>query len=292
MLSSNNLKSQILGSIEDLDYVVMDKEGDIIDSSTQGLKLYRDFIINDVKFMGNCYYKGEYFFPNNNWYECSKKQFNDNLCLICFKNITKYKSREQDLQVDKMTGLPNANSTDCLIDTCIEDSLNAGEEFALVFADIDLFKTINDVYGHECGDLVLKKVGQLFLNNTRTKNINDNLKRSFDVVGRRGGDEFLFLLRNISCDNAVTKCRMLSELVSKMVVMYGKKAIDITMTFGLYHADKNNLVDNIAVDEIRSLMMRKADIAMYNGKKDGRDKVVLYDDTMAKGNSKLKVYKV
>ncbi|WP_413161801.1 GGDEF domain-containing protein [Capilliphycus salinus ALCB114379] len=132
-------------------------------------------------------------------------------------------------------------------------------EFSLILLDIDRFKLINDTYGHEGGDLVLKHISDL---------IADNL-RSYDFLSRWGGEEFLILLPETSLNEAVDVAERLRIAVENQPAANGSIPYTISLGVGTWER-KNKSIEEliIAVDE-----------ALYQAKKQGRNRVVALNET-------------
>ena len=133
---------------------------------------------------------------------------------------------------------------------------NQNYEFlSIAIGDIDFFKKINDTYGHECGDLVLKSMAEVF----------KEKMEGHGVVARWGGEEFIFLYENANGDEAKAKLAELQQAVNKKVISYNGYSIHVTMTFGLVEYEyEHSLDDNIQL----------ADERLYIGKQAGRDRIV------------------
>jgi len=125
----------------------------------------------------------------------------------------------------------------------------------LVIGDIDLFKSINDTYGHEAGDYVLE---------TLAKIMNEFMDNK-GMVARWGGEEFLFSFEGINGDYAFEETSRLLHLIEKYEFSYEGTPIKVTMTFGIEEFDSQ-----IGIDKVIS----KADEKLYMGKKQGRNRVI------------------
>ncbi|MBN1274647.1 MAG: diguanylate cyclase [Candidatus Aminicenantes bacterium] len=135
-----------------------------------------------------------------------------------------------------------------------------GLPLSLVMFDIDFFKKVNDTYGHQAGDYVLRKITELI-----------NLqKRDEDHLGRYGGEEFILFLKGIPKDNAFSVCERMRKNVEETVFEFQGKSFQITISMGLC---------SMAGSEITSLeeCIRRADSSLYEAKKTGRNRVVSYD---------------
>lgn len=158
---------------------------------------------------------------------------------------------------DPLTGLRNRRSAMEYIGEKAR-AYQQGESNALTIAigDIDFFKKINDTYGHNCGDVVLKELADVFRSYMEGKG----------EAARWGGEEFLFIFNNINGDDA---SYMLSELrngIHKMRFQFGEDTIGLTMTFGVAEYDLRKGTD---------ANIEEADEKLYYGKEKGRD-IVIY----------------
>lgn len=128
--------------------------------------------------------------------------------------------------------------------------------FAIIIADIDYFKKVNDTYGHECGDKVLVAVAQLLKSNTR----------KIDCVARWGGEEFLLLLPETDAAGAAKLAEKLRKIIEDTVFYHGNAEFRITITFGVCEYKRNLTLDQL---------IASADNALYEGKAAGRNRVVV-----------------
>ena len=156
---------------------------------------------------------------------------------------------------DPMTELLNRRS---FFDICDEAMMEASaneQALTCLIIDIDHFKNINDTYGHDMGDKVIKTIAKLMLDNTRT----------MDYIGRIGGEEFAVLMPNTDMDSAYQISDRLRENISKYKMLLNDKSVSVTVSIGLSyltHEDKN----------IHTLLKR-ADTALYEAKDNGRNQV-------------------
>ncbi len=168
---------------------------------------------------------------------------------------------------DSLTGLPNRNYLLEQLGRSLAFAKRHHEYYALLFLDLDNFKIINDSLGHEMGDKVLQKIA------SRLRDTN----RREDTVARLGGDEFVIILSNLgkSIDQAVQNAELIAEkirsvLSQPMVVAKGDYSItsSIGITMFPYKGEK--------VSDI----LKFADTAMYNAKEQGRDGVIVFNQSM------------
>lgn len=139
------------------------------------------------------------------------------------------------------------------------DKISKGDRGIIVLADIDFFKKVNDTYGHNTGDHVLKKVSDIY---------RENLKET-DVICRWGGEEFLFYLKNTTEYDAIVRLNKIRLLVQSTEFQYGKDKFNITVSFGLSVVDASIHIDK---------NIDRADKAMYYCKNNGRNLVATYKD--------------
>ena len=185
-----------------------------------------------------------------------------------FKQATTNRELEiEDLaNTDHLTGLQTRRSMQKDLDGDIKRTLMDHQESVVIMADIDHFKSINDTYGHDCGDKVLKEISQ---------RLKENLRYG-DKIYRWGGEEFLIILTNISLNDAKSVAQSLRSDVASAIFAFEKRELNISMTFGLARL-------NEAFSDIEQVI-KKADEALYHGKESGRNCVILADE-----NSYVKV---
>jgi diguanylate cyclase (GGDEF)-like protein len=160
---------------------------------------------------------------------------------------------------DPLTGLYNRRFLEEALARETGRSARDGTPLALAILDIDHFKRINDTYGHEAGDTVLRGLGKIL----------GETIRATDIVGRFGGEEFLLLLPGASLDVAERRAHEVLEAVRAMhVAAPGSALNNITASIGLavmpLHAAKGDA-------------LAAADAALYLAKAEGRNRVVVAD---------------
>lgn len=180
------------------------------------------------------------------------KTYSESLEMLSQQLLEKTKVLDTMVRTDFLTGL--ANRLHILEQLKREESrFNRGTPLcSIIIADIDHFKIINDTYGHDAGDSVLKAVAEIFKNNTRKQ----------DVVARWGGEEFLFLLPETSGDSAYKVAEKIRSAIEQAHIKEHCGKIHVTMTFGVCE-----FVLKLSVDGT----IRMADNALYNGKMKGRN---------------------
>ena len=129
------------------------------------------------------------------------------------------------------------------------------KSFVIIIGDLDFFKSINDRYGHDCGDYVLKEVAQIMRSTIRRQ----------DIVSRWGGEEFLFLLPETPFEGGKIAAEKIRKKIENSDLKYNNDILSVTITFGV--SIYNRVMD---IDEC----IKKADQALYQGKNKGRNCVV------------------
>lgn len=184
--------------------------------------------------------------------------------LLVIEDITERRlSEEKIIQManyDNLTGLPNRRLLMNYLNQAISLVGRRALYAAVLFIDLDRFKLINDTLGHCAGDELLKEVAE------RLK----KCVRLSDTVGRLGGDEFIVILPDIEqMDDILTICSRIYS-VFETPVQYGEHKVCVTLSIGIsvYPAD----------GEDGETLLRKADIAMYRAKSDGKSCYRFYSD--------------
>jgi len=157
---------------------------------------------------------------------------------------------------DALTGLPNRRAGLARLERLLRQARSSQRELAVGFVDIDLFKRINDVYGHAVGDRVLVAVADA---------LGASVRERRDVV-RMGGEEFLVLLPGIGGATAQARLESMRRRVGEAGARLGVAGLDVTASIGLATLR--------AEDADSAALLRRADEAMYRAKQAGRDRVV------------------
>lgn len=161
---------------------------------------------------------------------------------------------------DPVTGLDNRRSILDYLKTLVDEyGRRSNKPLSVSVGDIDFFKKVNDTYGHECGDEVLRQLSDLFSDYMEGKG----------KVGRWGGEEFLFVFENTAGEKANIYLEDLLNKIRNKDFEYDGQHVPLTMTFGLEEYKLNQGIDNVIVE---------ADKKLYCGKGSGRNKVVFKDE--------------
>lgn len=158
---------------------------------------------------------------------------------------------------DTLTGLPSLRVADVRLDSVLKLADQDGHHSALLFLDLDGFKAVNDTYGHEAGDVVLRVVAQRIL----------SVIRATDTACRAGGDEFLVVIEKVDQMNDMSKlCARLVDVISQPVAY---NDVELTVGVSIGAASYPGCADNA-----RSLRV-KADELMYQVKKNGKNNYLI-----------------
>jgi diguanylate cyclase (GGDEF)-like protein len=161
-------------------------------------------------------------------------------------------SMTQLAHTDALTGLPNRRALNELLKSAITGIKGSDQSHAVVVIDIDNFKTINDIYGHDVGDEVLIVVARTMRSALRPQ----------DVIGRWGGEEFLAILDETDPRLAYAPC----ERMRKSVELIDQFDFGITISLGIAEVDGYS---------DRTVVLKKADQMMYRAKQRGKNQTYL-----------------
>lgn len=161
---------------------------------------------------------------------------------------------ERIASIDALTEVPNRRFLEQAIATRLDEVARYGGTLGFVLLDIDRFKTVNDRYGHEAGDRVLRVVARTL----------EGATRSFDVVGRWGGEEFLAVLSNTSAADVENIADRYRALVERSDVTVGPHRVRVTVSAGAATAR--------AGDSAKAVFER-VDRLLYRSKESGRNRV-------------------
>ena len=215
------------------------------------------------------------------WLETRLSKVNDErmpdaAVLLVSRDVTERKLAEEDLKrwqfaqheselerlafTDELTGLANRKQFETTLDSIEQQARRSGDNFALVYLDLDNFKSINDTYGHSAGDKVLRDVAAMLKSRVRET----------DMVARWGGDEFVVLLTNLQ--QSVSVSGICEKLIAGIAELEAPKKVQLGASIGvaLYPADAQT------VDELHHC----ADSALYAAKSAGKNRFKTYSDRL------------
>jgi diguanylate cyclase (GGDEF)-like protein/PAS domain S-box-containing protein len=190
--------------------------------------------------------------------------------VIAFRDITERKAFEDELHhhasYDSLTGLANRRLLVERLDQALEGSGQDRKTHALIFVDVDRFKSINDSLGHVTGDEFLVAIG------SRMKSV----VRSHDLLARFGGDEFVVLLEDVAgVDVAVAAARRICAAIEQPIMLRDGYELVATVSVGIALSEPGKGADDI---------LRDADVAMYDAKAKGGGGICKIFDQAAMGS--------
>ena len=188
-----------------------------------------------------------------------------------FNDITKSKEAEEEIQnlafYDTLTRLPNRRLLMDRLQQALASSMRSGREGALLFIDLDNFKTLNDTLGHYIGDLLLQQVSRRL----------ESCIREGDTVARLGGDEFVVMLEDLSEKDLEAAAQTKSVGEKILAVLNHPYQLDT-------HEYRNSSSIGATLfndyKQSKDDLLRQADIAMYQAKKAGRNTLRFFDPQM------------
>ncbi len=163
-------------------------------------------------------------------------------------------------ETDGLTGVANRGHFQACLERSVNQSSRTQSPFVLVILDVDLFKEVNDRWGHDAGDAALQHICRCL----------EERLRITDVIGRLGGEEFGILLANTDTDAAIFLVERLREWIAGTCLEHGQYSIALSATFGLAQWP----VDG----DSASTLYRSADRRLYCGKARGRNQLVSRDE--------------
>ncbi|NPA54983.1 MAG: diguanylate cyclase [Epsilonproteobacteria bacterium] len=195
-----------------------------------------------IKYLGEGYLTNSYY---------SKLIYLAIIVFVLILMIVWYKAHEykQISQKDALTHIYNRGALEVLFRKLIKHHSGS-----IVFFDIDHFKQINDTYGHDKGDLVLKKLADVIKHHIREN----------DIFGRWGGEEFIIILP----DQDLTKGLKVAEKLRKVVEETDFDGLKVTISLGISQFERGERIDDV---------IKRADEAMYQAKTSGRNRVVSFE---------------
>ena len=163
---------------------------------------------------------------------------------------------EEQSKMDPLTGIYNRRVFEDSIDAELDRFHRYNQPFSLIFFDLDRFKEINDRYGHETGDKVLKAIAG---------RISEMLRKP-DVFARYGGEEFVVILPETPLKQGLAVAVKLREEIERAIFEYEDERVPVTLSMGITGAKKT--------DRQYSSIVNRADNCMYRAKEQGRNRVV------------------
>lgn len=168
---------------------------------------------------------------------------------------------EQSLSMaltDSLTGVFNRRYVSAHLPRLLERAVDSNKPVSVLMFDIDHFKVVNDTYGHDVGDEVLKEVA-----NRASRNL-----RTFDLVARMGGEEFLVILPDTDSEAAALVAERLRERIGDQPFKVGHEVGALTVTVSIGYTIGG------APGDLAEVLIKRADDALYQAKRTGRNRVV------------------
>lgn len=172
------------------------------------------------------------------------------------KNVQKF-IREM-IERDTLTRLYTRRIGETKINYVQKQLIEAGVKYCVCMGDIDFFKKVNDTYGHDAGDIVLREIAHIFNENM--------LGHGFTI--RWGGEELLIIFEDADLEKAYGVLSGIREKVIEHVMVSNGEKINVTMTFGIIEGDDRPIGD----------IVKEADNLLYIGKQNGRNQIVTSND--------------
>lgn len=162
---------------------------------------------------------------------------------------------EKSANIDALTGLRNRRSIDEYIERAIYLAKSEGSDFSILMCDLDNFKRVNDTYGHDCGDKILKNTANLIKSEIRPD----------DAVFRWGGEEILIVIKGGAyiAKAVAERCR---KSIEESVIDYNSQEVGVTITIGGASYYQGATQDDL---------VGRADKNLYTGKENGKNQVVM-----------------
>ena len=175
------------------------------------------------------------------------------------KHIQRFSTVKKEATHDTLTNLFNRRQFEERLGTETKKAFESQSNLSIIMVDIDHFKKVNDTFGHDGGDKVLREIASLLKNSVRQQ----------DTVARYGGEEFVLLLPGVSLDPTNMVAERIRRLVENTLFDMGQTQIHITISLG---------ISNFPIHRVKSKeeLVKMADLALYEAKKGGRNQVYIF----------------
>lgn len=182
---------------------------------------------------------------------------------VCLENCINQQNLKRLSIIDMLTKVHNRRAFDQEIIKELSRSARSGKNLSCLFIDLDYFKLVNDNYGHQIGDKVLSGIGKL---------LKSSLRKT-DFIARYGGEEFAILLPDCNGEQASQIANTIREKILRMVINSPDgEPFRISASIGVSSCDASQH-DHSNIDKLAHQLLKSADIAVYNAKQTGRNRV-------------------
>ncbi len=191
--------------------------------------------------------------------------YKDNLEIIVTERTAALeKAIEQIQQIsvrDALTGCFNRGGINKYLPKEMKRARRYNTPISIIICDLDHFKNINDTYGHQSGDLVLKQV---------VARMQELIREDVDWLARYGGEEFLLVMPNTHLDGGIETAERLRKAISEISFLFSEDKVNVTASFGVCGIEDWQAHDTLTHESL----LKGADICLYRAKKGGRNQVV------------------
>ena len=170
------------------------------------------------------------------------------------------RTREESIK-DHLTGLLTRRAYEDSVKKIENEFIRNNTQYAIVFFDLDHFKNVNDTYGHDAGDVILKTFAKVLDKNTR----------DLDVVGRYGGEEFVAIVHFNLKRELLKYLKRIKSIINENSFLYKNQKIQVTFSAGVAIRNDHKSYEST---------IQKADLLLYEAKENGRNKIVIEDGTI------------
>lgn len=260
-----------LNNSPDLLVCIKDKAGNIIyPTSSSEINFIKELIPTSLT---------ECLHPSTKQYFRTTKTFATEGChtyqIVRYMDITNLKQLMHSYELDESTKIPLKKKVLADFNQYIDEAIKNQEEFAVAMADIDYFKSVNDTYGHQAGDLILHNIAQIL-----QTSIQHDDKRTKDIIGRFGGEEFLLVLKNIPASVSLIRVELIRSKIQDMSFLYNDQDIQVTCSFGLIHVPSTYLKkinqDHLGTSSFQETLIKETDKQLYQAKEKGRNQTCMH----------------
>jgi diguanylate cyclase (GGDEF)-like protein/PAS domain S-box-containing protein len=184
------------------------------------------------------------------------ESFSDNTSMI--NTLNRVNELQQGIMRDTLTEIGNRQYIELKLGTCLAEIKYHQTPFGILFIDIDRFKLINDTYGHDVGDKVLKMVTNTLRHNIRT----------VDYLGRWGGEEFVAIIPNLNPRYIVKIANKLCQLVAGSQLFVEDNNVQVTISIGATLSHPDDTIETV---------LKRSDRLLYESKAAGRNQVTFME---------------